>query len=164
MKGKEEGAVWTKSIYYPPAAFGFTLALAGSDSDGDVSFSEVSGLSPELKTIALREGGDNRFAHRLPGETRQMNLVARRGLMPARSELFSWCKDALEGGLSKRIEPRDITVSLRDKHQQPLITWTLHNCWPVKWSVASFVTTGDQIAVESMEFAYTAMTRRVTEG
>lgn len=57
--------------YYPPACFHFKVELNGvdgADSDSEQRFQEVSGLSVEVETETLNEGGENRFEYKLPKE------------------------------------------------------------------------------------------------
>ena len=52
------------ATYYPPAGFHFKIefvGVSGADSDTEQRFQEVSGLSVEIETEELREGGENRF-------------------------------------------------------------------------------------------------------
>ena len=53
--------------YYPPVGFHFKVEVLGaSDSAADVRFTEVSGLSVEMLTEELAEGGENRFVQKYP--------------------------------------------------------------------------------------------------
>ena len=67
---------------YPPVGFHFRVEF-GLDGAGDQDsrFQEVGGLSAELGTEELQEGGENRFVHRLPTLPKYGNLVLKRGLL-----------------------------------------------------------------------------------
>ena len=145
--------------YYPPVAFNFSLSIAG-ESSLDASFHEVSGLDAERNVTEITEGGENRFVHRLPGTRKPTNLVLKRGIMLPSSALFEWCRKTLEADLSQRVEPKDVLVSLLDQKQQPMISWSLTRAWPVKWQVGGFDAT-EAIPIETLEFAYTDLTRKV---
>jgi len=52
---------------YPPVGFHFRVVFSGiGDSDVDSRFQSVSGLSMELETETVKEGGENRYEHVLP--------------------------------------------------------------------------------------------------
>lgn len=149
--------------YYPPVAFSFLVSIAGNDQGNDASFSEVSGLDSQMELDEVREGGENRFVHQLPGRVRNSNVLLKRGLMVATSNLFKWCKSTLENGLAQSIQTQTLVVSLLDQKQAPMMAWSLDRAWPVKWEVAAFRANENSVAVESMEFSYGAMTRKLVK-
>ena len=66
--------------YYPPAGFYFKVEIvgvAGMNEDTEQRFQEVSGLSVEIETEELKEGGENRFSYKLPKRAKYPNLVLR---------------------------------------------------------------------------------------
>ncbi len=140
--------------YYPPVSFYFEVRIAGESTENDASFAEVSGLDAERDVVEIKEGGENRFTHRLPDRAKTGNLVLKRGLLLSASPLFDWCKEVFESDLEETVTPKDINVSLLDPDGSPLITWNVKNAWPVKWSLAAFNATANEIAMETLEFAY----------
>lgn len=149
--------------YYPPVAFSFAVRISGNRADVDQGFQEVSGLDAERAVTELKEGGENRFAHKLPGPAKNKNLVLKRGLVLASSPLFTWCKETLESDMTKPIKTQALTVSLLDQKQKPTITWSISNAWPVKWNVGSFHASKNEVAVETIEMAYTQIVRKVNQ-
>ncbi|MGZ8219616.1 phage tail protein [Methylomagnum sp.] len=145
--------------YYPPVGFFFEVKTAGVKTAEDSGFLEADGLNAEREIESIKEGGENRFVHRLPGRMKYENLVLKRGLLVATSDLATWCKEALQSDLGKVITVRDIDVSLLDSSGSPLMTWNFKNAWPVKWSVEGFNAMDNKIAVEKLEFAYSYFTR-----
>jgi len=141
---------------YPPVAFYFTLSFEGES--GESSFKEVSGISMEMDTEEIAEGG-NSYKHRVPTSVKFSNLVLKRGLVPKDSAIVQWCSDTLESGLSTGITTKSITVSLLDEEANPLSTWNFQNAWPVKWSVSDFHSMNNEIAIETLEFSYSAFTK-----
>ena len=69
------------SSYYPPVGFHFRVVFEGPFGDADMRFQNVSGLSAEIGTETLEEGGENRFSHRLPTTPKYPNLVLKRGML-----------------------------------------------------------------------------------
>ena len=147
--------------YYPPVAFSFSANIVG-DKGPVASFNEISGLDVERQTAEITEDGENRYVHKLPTSPKHSNLVLKRGIMLPSSALFSWCRATLEADLSQRIEPKDVLVSLLDQKQQPMISWNVTNAWPVKWQVARFRADESNIAIETLEFAYSSLSRQVS--
>ena len=83
-------------IYYPPGGFHFKvefLGISGTSTDTEQRFQEVSGLSFEIETEELVEGGENRFAYKLPKRAKYPNLVLKRGLLRG-TALLDWLKSA----------------------------------------------------------------------
>lgn len=152
------------SGYYPPAAFHFSVALLpGGNQSVDNAFAEVSGLDTEREVIQVKEGGENRFVHQLPGRNKPAKLVLKRGLLVSLSTLFEWCKDSLEGDLATAIKPRDMVVYLLGQSSDVLMAWHVSRAWPVKWSVDRFNASENKVAMETLEFAYTAIDRMVVK-
>lgn len=149
------------SDYYPPVGFYFTLAFDGIRSADDAAFMEASGMDAEFTTTEIKEGGENRFAYRVPERAKYGNLVLKRGMVLATSQLAVWCRRILESDLSGQITPRSVTLSLLDENASPLMTWNFVNAWPVKWSVASLSAQENKIAMETLEFSYNYFTRKV---
>jgi phage tail-like protein len=123
---------------HSPAAFRFTVQVAGSPEHDDAAFQEVSGIPPELEAEILREGGENRFVHALPKAAAHPRLVLKRGIAEPRSPLVLWCKAVLEASLSQPIETRDLTLRLLDETGAPLRAWSFRDAYPVRWTVDSF--------------------------
>jgi phage tail-like protein len=139
---------------FPPAAFRFTVQIAGSPEPDDATFQEVSGISPELDAEIPREGGENRSVHALPKAAAHPRLVLKRGIADQRSPLVRWCEAVLEAGLSQPIETRDVTLRLLDETGAPLRAWSFRDAYPVRWTVDSFEGDKARLAIETIELAY----------
>lgn len=148
------------SAFYPPAAFNFSVRLLNCNHALDSAFQEVSGISSQMETVTLVEGGENRFVHQLPKSMKASRAVLKRGIAPASSLLVGWCKDVLEGGLGKRIEPATLLVNLCDASGHPVRSWALYEAWPAQWDVEAFSAQRNEVAVEKIEFCYAYATRR----
>lgn len=140
------------AVYYPPLGFHFRVHfdLDGA-TDRDTRFQEVTGLSAEIGVEEVVEGGENRFAHRLPTRGRYTNLVLKRGLLVG-SGIVQWCKDAIENMI---FDPVTVDVTLLNEKHEPLgDTYSYQRCWPVKWAVSDFKAQENAIVVETLELAY----------
>lgn len=139
---------------YPPVSFYFKLSFSGISGQVEASFKEVSGITMEMGIEEIAEGGVNGFKHRVPTTAKFSNLVLKRGLVPKDSELAQWCMDTLTGNLEDTLETKMITVHLLEASRKPLKSWSFNNAWPVKWSVSDLNSMNNEIAIETLEFAY----------
>lgn len=139
---------------YPPVSFYFKLSFSGISGQVEASFKEVSGITMEMGIEEIAEGGVNGFKHRVPTTAKFSNLVLKRGLVPKDSELAQWCMDTLTGNLENALETKMITVHLLEASRKPLKSWSFNNAWPVKWSVSDLNSMNNEIAIETLEFAY----------
>jgi len=136
------------SEYYPPLGFHFRVEFA--NLNGEFQFQSVSGLSVDLETEEIAEGGENRFKHKLPLKTKFPNLVLKRGML-VNSELIKWCREAVE---DFNITPTNITISLLNEEHEPLVTWNIVHAYPVKWATADFSAEESKMVIETIELAY----------
>lgn len=138
--------------YYPPVGFHFRVVFSGiGDGELDSRFQSVSGLSMELETESVKEGGENRYEHVLPVRSKYPLLVLKRGLVKNSALLTQWCNDAFQ---SLIIKPVDISVSLLNEEHEPLMTWNVKHAWPKKWSLSDLNAEQSTIAIETFELQY----------
>jgi phage tail-like protein len=147
------------STYYPPVSFYFAVKIDGITTKADCAFAEADGLESELGVMEIKEGGENRYSHRLPDRATHGKLTLKRGVMLASSELAAWCKTTLESDFSLRFTPKNIEVSLLNEDASPVLVWTFFGAWPVKWSVASLDSKKNEVALETLEFVYAYSSR-----
>lgn len=143
---------------YPPSAFYFQVIFDG-DTSIDTSFQEVSGITAELATESVNEGGENNFVHQLPKEIKHGNLELKRGIASMSSPLVAWCKEVMEGGFAVPIVPKLINVYLLNENGEPLRGWEFSNAYPVKWEVEGFNSTKNEVAIEKIVLSYTRSNR-----
>jgi phage tail-like protein len=110
----------------------------------------VSGLSVEYEYENFREGGENRFEHKLPVRTRYADMILKRGML-VDSEVISWFNRAFR---ERQFDPTDINVILMNEKGEPLRTWKVTQAIPKKWLVSDFNSTENAIVVETMELTY----------
>jgi phage tail-like protein len=140
--------------YYPPPSFYFSLAFDGISGDADAGFQEASGISAEIETEEVANGGENDFKYKLPKAAKYSNLVLKRGLVTSGSDLATWCEDTLSGGLNAQIKTKSITLSLLNSEGDALMSWNFVNAYPVKWSISDFKSQDNSFSIETLEFAY----------
>lgn len=136
--------------YYPPVSFHFRVEVLGLSNDNDTRFAEAGGLSVEVNTEEMAEGGENRFAQRYPLRAKYADLVLKRGLL-VRSGIFDWVRDCLDGD---QVQPKNIDVTLLNEAHEPLMTWHVVNAFPIKWGISDFNATSNTVVIETLQFAY----------
>lgn len=148
---------------YPPVSFFFEVIFQNEGLDKEVvetRFQSVTGLTVDLETESLKEGGENRFEYVVPTRTKYSPLVLKRGLVK-NSKMVKWCMDAI---LDFDIRPMNLLVNLLhvkrpdDKKPptaiEPLMSWKVINAWPRKWSVTEFDAEKSAATIESLELNY----------
>ena len=146
----------------PPVAFHFSVVFMGmSPPVPDMAFQEVSGLESGLEVESVVEGGENRFVHQLPKPAKRGNLTLKRAMSTYASGLVQWCKSTIEGDLAEPITPKDMTVSLLNEMRVPVAVWAIGNAYPVKWTVGGFDAMKNELAIETIELAYTTLERKM---
>lgn len=128
----------------------FRLAIDGLAL---VDFSECSGLTGEVTVEEYVEGGENRFAYRLPSRATFPNLVLSRGVATSR-ELWDWYAEFLAEG---RVVPREGQVQLLAWLSGALVparVWAFTRAYPVKMTGPDLNAQSPAIAIESLELAH----------
>ena len=154
--------------YYPPSCFHFKVEFTnvdGANADVEQRFQEVSGLSVEIETEVLREGGENRFEYKLPKRAKYPNLVLKRGLL-TNTALIDWFKSAMNAYFYAvtipllDFKPSDILITLLDESDQPVAVWNVVQAYPLKWSIADLKSSENAVVVETIELAYQYFERK----
>lgn len=139
------------AFYYPPVGFHFRVEVLGlPPNDNDVRFTDVSGLSMEMGTEEVAEGGQNRFLQKYPVRAKYPELVLKRGLL-ADSEVVGWVRSCVE---DFDIRPKNVDVMLLNEAHEPLLTWHLVNAYPTKWAASDLSATSNAVVVETLQLFY----------
>lgn len=136
-----------------PVGFRFYVSIEGT-SDIDTSFSEVSGISAQISTEEVTEGGENRFKHRLPLHVSYTPLVLKRGLALKDSLFVEWVNKTIQNNFSEEIEPKNITVMLLNESADPIVSWTFEKAYPLKFEVSGLKSDSSQLVIENIELSY----------
>jgi phage tail-like protein len=136
--------------YMPPVGFHFRVDVLGMTNVDDVRFTEVGGLSVEMGSEEVPEGGENRFAQKYPTRAKYPELVLKRGLLRS-SEVWDWLRECI---VDYRIQPRAVDVALLNERHEPLMTWHLVGAWPTRWAVGDLNAANNTYALESLQLAY----------
>lgn len=118
----------------------------------DIRFQKVSGLSAEVETETLREGGQNLYSQKLPTGIQYGNLVLERGMVigsPLNLE-FNATMSLFKFATS------NVLVTLLGEDKSPLAAWLFMKAYPVRWSTSDLNAEPD-LVIDTMELAYTRM-------
>ena len=148
-------------LFQPPTGFHFVLRmeLPITEFPGipDIGFTDVSGLDITVGVEEFKEGGENRFAHKLPSSVSYSNLTLKRGLLVG-SQAWDWFKTSLD---EFKFSPKDINLILLNGDHLPIQAWNFKSAYPVKWSISKFNSISNEVAIESFEIAYESFTRTI---
>lgn len=138
------------STYYPPWGFHYRVVFGESKEPNEARFQSASGLSVEYDIEEFREGGENRFVHKLPVRTKYSDLVLKRGMLVG-SETVGWFLEAFS---QRTFQPRTVNVILLNDKSEPLRTWNVVHAVPKKWTVSDFNANENSVVVETLELTY----------
>ncbi len=136
--------------YYPPWSFYYSVEFGFSGNKNDARFQTVSGLSVEYSMEEFKEGGENRFIHKLPARSQYADLTLKRGMLTD-SDVIAWFLDAFR---DRVFSPADLNVILMNESGGPLRAWKVAHAIPKKWSVSDFNSTDNAVVIETLELSY----------
>ena len=136
--------------YYPPWGFYYKVEFSISQDTNDARFQTVSGLSVEYDYESFKEGGENRFEHKLPVRTKYADMVLKRGMLTD-SSVIKWFLTAFR---DREFSPSDINVILMNEKGDPLRTWNVAHAIPKKWLVSDMNANESSVVIETMELTY----------
>lgn len=132
---------------YPLPVFHFSVKWGGDE----IGFSEVSGLTQEVQPIEYRDGSFPEYSSiKMPGLRKYNNITLKRGIMKGNNNFSVW----LGTVKMHTVERRDLIISLLDETLMPVMTWNVHNAFPVKVEGSQLKATGNEVAIESIEIAH----------
>lgn len=143
----------------PPMGMYFKVSIDGL-TDSDSAFQEASGLSVSLTTQDVKEGGQNRYMHKLPVRAQYQPLVLKRALQIG-SPLIDWCKEAIE---DFSFHPKNIHLMLLNVtdtsmgEPEPIASWHIVHAYPIKWEVAGLNAMANELVIETIHLNYNYFT------
>lgn len=120
-----------------------------------VMFQEVSGMDVETQIIEYRASNSPLFStQKMPGIVKYGNVTMKRGLFVNDNTFWEWqSKIAMN-----TIKRSTVLVKLLDEEGKVVMQWTLTNAWPTKISSTDLKSTGNEIAVDTIEIAHEKIT------
>lgn len=142
MTDKDQASAW------PMPKFHFSVRIGDQEP---VPFQEVTGLDIEAEVIEYRAGRSTTLSTiKMPGIVKTGNVTLKRGIYPNSGEFWDWFKQIKMNTITRQ----QTTISLLDQEGSPTMVWTLANAWPVKITGTNLNSEGNEIVVESLEFAH----------
>ena len=117
----------------------------------DIRFQKVSGLGMSIDTDEIDEGGENFYTQKFPTTVSHDNLVLERGLIQRISPIKSHIIAALN---SFKFHTVEVLVLLLNHNNIPIAGWLFRNAFPISWAMSDLDANENDLAIESMEFAY----------
>jgi phage tail-like protein len=120
------------------------------------AFTEVSGLSVQIDTEELVEGGQNQYTHKFPKAMKWPNLVLKRGITDT-DALFEWFAKCSGEGLEaagNKLERRHGSVQLLDSQGKVVRRWNFTDAFPVKWTGPKLAASSRDLATEELEVTH----------
>lgn len=116
----------------------------------DIGFQKISGISAEIETDEIREGGENLLVQRVPRRVVYQNLILERGMIIGTplSKNFDAAMTSL------RFTPCNVLVVLLDHQSEPISDWTFYAAYPVSWTISDLDANANGLVIETMELAY----------
>ena len=140
----------------PYGAFNFLVSLGGSQGDGGEGaivggFSDVSGLGVDVSYSEYRNGNEKFNTVRKMPNTHQIDDVTlKRGLVGS-TDLFEWIKTVRDG----TADPRSVTITMMDEARNPVVTFTLRNAQPKKYTGPTLAAKGGgEVAMEELHLVH----------
>jgi phage tail-like protein len=145
----------------PYSNFNFIVSLGDAQGSGDLGeiiggFSDVSGLSQEVKYAEYRNGNEKvSTVRKIPGVHTNDDVTLKRGLIGS-DDLKEWLNTVRDG----TADPRTVTISLLDESRENTVgTWTLRKAQPKKWSGPTLgAKGGGDVAMEEMVMVHEGIT------
>lgn len=148
--------------FYQTVGFHFKVTFEGlpNGKDADIRFQSVTGLDVQFDTDTIKEGGENRFTHTIPGRTNYPSgLTLKRGLLlPGNSDLTDWFHKAFQQYSADKkpaFSPlKTVLVALLNEDHKVLVKWDLSWVWPKSWKIAEFNAERSEVLIETLELNY----------
>jgi phage tail-like protein len=130
----------------PYRGFNFLVEMDGITQAG---FQEVSGLDASTDPVDYREGNDPNHVRKLTGLNKYSAITLKRGITNS-DELWKWRQTVIDG----KTERKNGSIVLLDEAGDEQLRWNFENAWPSKWTGPSFNSTGNAVAVETLELTH----------
>ena len=135
----------------PYRGFNFIVEITGIAQAG---FQECSGLDTSTDAVDYREGTDPNHVRKLTGMNKYSPITLKRGIT-ASDELWKWRQTVIDG----KTERNSGSIVLLDEAGAEKLRWNFDKAWPSKWTGPSFNSTGNSVAVETLELTHEEVTR-----
>jgi phage tail-like protein len=116
------------------------------------TWSKIEGLGFSYDIKEYREGGVNAYMHKIVGPLKYDNVRLSRPVDSDSMLVYIW----LAANLVK-VVPQTMSNTALNSAGDEVTTWNLSGVVPIKWQGPSLDILGNQIAMETLEIAYSEM-------
>ncbi|MCB1933262.1 phage tail protein [Accumulibacter sp.] len=133
----------------PYGAFNFVVNFDGGEEFG--GFSDVSGIGTEVTVAEYRSGNDKEnHVRKVAGVHKVSDVTLKRGIVNFDS-LWSWIDETRTAGPAAQ---KTVAVTLLDEAHNPVRTWLLRGCIPMKYTGPTLAGKGGgDVAMEEIVLA-----------
>lgn len=130
----------------PYGAFNFVVNFDGGEEFG--GFSDVSGIGTEVTVAEYRAGNDKEnHVRKVAGVHKVSDVTLKRGIVNFDS-LWSWIDATRTAGPAAQ---KNVAVTLLDEAHNPVRTWLLRGCIPMKYTGTTLAAKGGgDVAMEEI--------------
>ena len=142
----------------PYGGYYFALEItAGSKLKGEIAhFQEFSGLKTSNEVVEIVEGGLNDRVHKRPGQGKWENITLRYATNYS-LDLLGWRDEFLGGDYTTRPTASG-AITIKNNHGDVIRRYEFKEMWPVSWEGPSLNAGSSDMAVESLEIAFSSVT------
>jgi len=141
----------------PYGAFNFLVNLNGPIGEDQPlgGFSDVSGLTAEIKIAEYRNGNDKpNHVRKVPGSHTFGDVTLKRGIVNS-MDLWEWITQTHTEGVGAK---RTVVITLQDEAGQPVQKWTLGGVVPMKYTGPTLAAKGGgDVAMEELVLSSESM-------
>jgi phage tail-like protein len=112
------------------------------------AFTECTLPVIEWEVQEIKEGGLNGFVHQLPGRRKRSTLTLKNGV--GTSALVDWYLETMDETFSRR----SVTITLLNVEREPVMTWSMFDALPIKWTGPQLQSAQNGVAIQTLEFAF----------
>ncbi len=137
------------STNYVIATHRFTVDWGGTN----IGFQEVSGLDMETEVISYEHGAmiDGTAPMKSPGKTKYSDAITlKRGYFKGDDEMQQWLQDVRINETARR----DITITLLDEVQAPVMVWRVMKAWVSKIDGVGLNSGSSEAALENVTITH----------
>jgi phage tail-like protein len=136
------------------AAFRFIVDVDGKPQ---AAFTECALPPIEWEVEEIKEGGLNTYVHQLPGRRKAGKVTLKNGV--GKSELLDWYIKAM----SEEFIRKPVTITLLGVDRSTVMSLTMEEAYPVKWSGPQLKSDANTIAIQSLDLACGEITIKTGE-
>ena len=128
-------------------SFRFVVIIA---NEPVAAFTEVTLPTVEWDMLKVEEGGLNTYVHQLPGR-RTKNQISLKNGVGLGTVIADWYIDAMSEKFSEA--RKTIDIKFYSGPDRPLMTWSIEDCIPIKWTGPALKSDSNAIAIQTLDLA-----------